>query len=66
MNAIVAAFVEQHDSPNTLLIVYYAGHNRPGPDYGSLELFGSVGHGLCFVLSLIVAGKLPQMTSKSV
>ena len=66
VNAIVATFVAQHDSPNTLLIVYYAGHGRPGPEYGSLELFGSVGHGSRFVLSLIVAGKLHQMTSKSV
>ena len=66
VNAIVATFVEQHDSPNTLLIVYYAGHGRPGPEYGSLELFGSVSHGLRFALSLIVAGKLHQMTSKNV
>ena len=65
VNATVATFVEQHNSPNTLLIVYYAGHGKPGLDFGSLELFGSVGHGLRFALSLIVAGKLHQMTSKS-
>ena len=65
VNAIVATFVEQHDSPNTLLIVYYAGHGRPGPEYGSLELFGSVCHELRFTLSLIVADKLHQTTSKS-
>lgn len=40
VNAIVAAFVGEHDGPNTLLIVYYAGHGRPGGEYGSLELFG--------------------------
>lgn len=42
INAKVAAFVSAHDGPNTLFIVYYAGHGRPGTYYGSLELFGSV------------------------
>lgn len=46
INSIVAVFVEKHDAPNTLLIVYYAGHGRPGTSYGSLELFGSVGNHL--------------------
>lgn len=45
VNTIVAAFVGEHDGPNTLLIVYYAGHGRPGGEYGDLELFGSVTHG---------------------
>lgn len=45
VNAIVAAFVGKHDGPNTLLIVYYAGHGRPGGEYGSLELHGSVTNG---------------------
>ena len=40
VNAIVAKFVGDHDGPNKLLIVYYAGHGRPGEFYGSLELFG--------------------------
>ena len=44
VNTIVAAFVGEHDGPNTLLMVYYAGHGRPGGEYGSLELFGSVIH----------------------
>ena len=44
VNAIVASFVKDHDGPNTLLIVYYAGHGKPGPDYGDLELIGSVNH----------------------
>ena len=66
MNHIVAAFVEEHDGPNTLLIVYYAGHGKPGSNYGDLELFGSVTHGDCFARLLTVAGKLHQMTRKSV
>ncbi|MCJ1396466.1 hypothetical protein MMC18_009356 [Xylographa bjoerkii] len=40
VNAIVAKFVGDHDGPNKLLIVYYAGHGRPEEFYGSLELFG--------------------------
>ena len=66
VNAIVATFVAQHNGPNTLLIVYYAGHGKPGSEFGSLELFGFVGHELRIAFSLIVAGKLHQMTSKSV
>ena len=43
MNRIMADFVDDHDGPNTLLIVYYAGHGRPGKaEFGDLELFGSV------------------------
>ena len=42
VNAIVATFVGEHDGPNTLLIVYYAGHGKPGGAYGSLELFALV------------------------
>ena len=45
VNSIVAAFVHDHDGPNTLFIVYYAGHGRPGGEYGDLELFGSVTYG---------------------
>ncbi|MCJ1401338.1 hypothetical protein MMC11_004550 [Xylographa trunciseda] len=40
VNAIVAKFVGDHDGPNKLLMVYYAGHGRPGEFYGSLELIG--------------------------
>ena len=43
VNAKVAVFVEANDGPNTLLIVYYAGHGRPGSYPGSLILTGSVG-----------------------
>lgn len=42
VNKIVANFVGAFDGPNTLLIVYYAGHGKPGSYYGSLEFFGSV------------------------
>ena len=40
LNKKVAAFVDKHDGPNTLLIVYYAGHGKPGKDHGELEIFG--------------------------
>lgn len=56
VNSIVASYVGAHDGPRTLLIVYYAGHGRPGSLYGSLELFGFVELALCFASSLILAG----------
>lgn len=40
LNAKVASFVNSHDGPNTLFIVYYAGHGRPGTVHGDLEMFG--------------------------
>ena len=40
VNAIMASFVCDHDGPNTLLIVYYAGHGRPANNFGGLELSG--------------------------
>ncbi|KAL8964378.1 MAG: hypothetical protein Q9183_004491, partial [Haloplaca sp. 2 TL-2023] len=42
INATVACWAEKHSKPNTLLIVYYAGHGKPGEFYGSLELIGQV------------------------
>ena len=42
LNKIVANFVSDHDGPHNLLIVYYAGHGKPGETYGHLELFGFV------------------------
>ncbi|KAL8960791.1 MAG: hypothetical protein Q9193_002561 [Seirophora villosa] len=44
VNAIVANFVRDHDNDgsNTLLIVYYAGHGKPGEFFGHLKLFGQV------------------------
>ena len=39
VNSIVANFVDAHDGPNTLLIVYYAGHARPAKHPGGLQLF---------------------------
>ena len=61
LNAKVAAFVGAHDGPNTLLIVYYAGHGRPGQKYGHLELFGFVKSEDSIARSLTSAGKLHQM-----
>lgn len=40
LNSRVAAFVDANDGPNTLLIVYYAGHGKPGKMPGDLEFFG--------------------------
>ncbi|KAL6718277.1 hypothetical protein ACLMJK_004365 [Lecanora helva] len=40
VNAKVAAFVDAHDGRDTLLLVYYAGHGRPGSYYGALEMHG--------------------------
>ena len=40
INAIIAGFVDKHDGQDTLLIVYYAGHGKPGHIPGQLELFG--------------------------
>ncbi len=40
VNTIVANFIGLHDDPTTLLIVYYAGHGKPGSYYGSLVLHG--------------------------
>lgn len=42
VNKIVNDFVYACDGPDTLLIVYYGGHGKPGNYYGSLECFGSV------------------------
>lgn len=39
INSIVAGFVDRHDGPKTLLIVYYAGHARPAENFGGLQLF---------------------------
>lgn len=61
INAIVAAFVLRNHGPNTLLIVYYAGHGRPGSFYGSLELFGSVESHLSDARSLMIVDQRRQM-----
>lgn len=42
VNAKVATFVAEHDGPNSLLVVYYAGHGKPGEYFGHLEFFGHV------------------------
>ena len=66
VNTIVAAFVGEHDGPNTLLIVYYAGHGRPGREAGSLELFGYSAHRYFTAYLLTVAGKHLQNMHRSV
>ena len=38
VNTIVQAFIGAYDHPNALLIVYYAGHGKPGNYFGSLAL----------------------------
>lgn len=40
LNYIVAGFVREHKTTNTLLIVYYAGHGLPSDVYGGLTLSG--------------------------
>jgi predicted protein tyrosine phosphatase len=40
VNRYLADFVDDHDDANTLLIIYYAGHGRPGEARGSLKLTG--------------------------
>lgn len=66
INKIVAVFVAEHYKPNTLLIVYYAGHGRPGEYYGSLELFGSVENHLSRSQSLMEIDQLRQTIKRSV
>ena len=61
VNTKVAAFVGAHDGPNTLLLVYYAGHGRPGGFYGSLELIGLVQEQRYLLRPLIVSDKHRQM-----
>ena len=39
-NAIVTDFINTYDGPHTLLIVYYAGHGKPGEKHGDLVCFG--------------------------
>ncbi|KAL8935043.1 MAG: hypothetical protein Q9211_004910, partial [Gyalolechia sp. 1 TL-2023] len=41
LNQKVAGFIGLNDGPNTLLLVYYAGHGKPGEFFGDLELFGA-------------------------
>lgn len=46
INALVANFVHENNGQGNLMIIYYAGHGRPGDYHGSLELFGSAKHSL--------------------
>lgn len=38
VNHYLAKFVYKNDNLNTMLIIYYAGHGRPGNDRGKLKL----------------------------
>lgn len=40
INAIVASWVDRYDGLKTLLLVYFAGHGRPGANIGELVLNG--------------------------
>lgn len=40
VNRYLADFVDDYDDANTLLIIYYAGHGRPGNVRGTLKLTG--------------------------
>ena len=40
INAIVANWVDQYDGLKTLLVVYFAGHGKPGKQMGELALSG--------------------------
>jgi predicted protein tyrosine phosphatase len=42
VNRYLADFVDDYDDTSTLLIIYYAGHGRPGSDPGVLRLTGYV------------------------
>ena len=57
VNTIVQAFIGAHDHPNALLIVYYAGHGKPGSFHGSLALHGLVERSYHTTHSLISQGK---------
>lgn len=63
VNCIVASFVKAHDGPHTLLIVYYAGHGKPGSAHGDLECFGSaLTKARYFQIAYSFLDKLRQMT----
>lgn len=40
VNMIISNFTYKHQDPETLLIIYYAGHGKPGHVHGELRLFG--------------------------
>lgn len=66
VNTIVQAFIGAHDKPTTLLIVYYAGHGKPGSYYGSLVLHGLVESSYRIAWVLIVPAKLLRTITTSV
>ena len=66
VNTIMATFVGEHDGPNTLLIVYYGGHGRPGREECSLEHFGYSVHRYFILYLLTFAGTHLQRIHRSV
>ncbi|KAK8076643.1 hypothetical protein PG994_003915 [Apiospora phragmitis] len=44
VNHYLAKFVYENDNTNTMFIIYYAGHGRPGNDRGKLKLTASSSH----------------------
>lgn len=61
LNSKVADFAYNHDAPNTLFIVYYAGHGKPGSAEGLLELHGFVDK--CVVYIARSLAKVGRQTS---
>lgn len=55
VNRIVAEFVDENNRPDTLLIVYYAGHGKPGGENSHLELIGLVSMSLMYGEILITS-----------
>ncbi|KAL9580866.1 MAG: hypothetical protein Q9203_006132 [Teloschistes exilis] len=42
VNKIVINWVDKYDKSNTLLLIYYAGHGKPGKHFGQLVIQGQV------------------------
>lgn len=66
VNSMVAKFIAVYDSPSTLLLLYYAGHAKPGRYYGSLELHGLVEPSYDTAKMLTVPGKCQRLIMRSI
>ena len=64
VNLIMADWVYKNDSRETLLIVYYGGHGRPGSNSGELQFHGSVHKSSIMLIHLMIAGLRALMTSQ--
>lgn len=42
LNKKISEFIYDHDSPDCLILIYYAGHAYPGVETGSLKFAGFV------------------------